>query len=211
MLHVHDAASGFVPLTLTWFGMMAAMMAPTVWPWVRSFGRFDNTLTGVAAIAATATFASGYLMAWLVYSVVAAALQLAFQSAGALDPLSGMTAAAGGAVFLIAGLYQFAPLKRACLTHCRSPFTWFLSRWRAGASGAFRMGFGHGVYCVGCCWALMATALAVGVMSLWWMAALAALAFAEQVAPSGRHLRVPIGVGLLAAGLWRLAAASGLS
>lgn len=204
MVHVHDAATGFLPLTLMWFGMMAAMMAPTVWPWVRSFGRFDDSLTGGAAIAATATFASGYLMAWLAYSVVAAVLQMALQSAGALDPVNGMTATAGAVVFLIAGLYQFAPLKRACLTHCRSPFTWFLSRWREGAAGAFRMGFGHGVYCVGCCWALMVTALAVGVMSLWWMAALTAAAFAEQVAPYGRHLRVPLGVALIVGGILRL-------
>src|SRR5690606_16272019 len=150
---------GFVPLSLVWFGMMAAMMAPAVWPWVRAFGRFDGSRTGVAAVASTATFASGYLAAWLAYSVAAAAAQMALQSAGALDPLNGMTNRAGALVFLAAGLYQFAPLKRACLTHCRTPFTYFLSRWRSGATGAFRMGFGHGVYCVGCCWALMATAL----------------------------------------------------
>jgi predicted metal-binding membrane protein len=203
--HAHGSAAGFLPLTVMWFGMMAAMMAPTVWPWVRSFGRFDESRKGLAAVAATGIFAGGYLAAWLAYSVVAALIQQALQAASLLDPLAGMTAAAGGVVFIAAGLYQFAPLKRACLTHCRSPFTYFLSRWREGATGAFRMGFGHGIYCVGCCWALMATALAVGVMNLWWMAALAGLALVEQVAPGGRALRVPLGVALLAAGLWRIA------
>lgn len=203
--HAHGLAAGFLPLTLMWFGMMAAMMAPTVWPWVRSFGRFDESRTGLAAVAATSVFAGGYLAAWLAYSVVATLVQQALQAVSLLDPLSGMTAAAGGVVFIAAGLYQFAPLKRACLTHCRSPFTYFLSRWREGAVGAFRMGFGHGAYCVGCCWALMATALAVGVMNPWWMAALAALALVEQVAPGGRALRVPLGVALVAAGIWRMA------
>lgn len=203
--HAHGSGAGFLPLTLMWFGMMAAMMAPTVWPWVRSFGRFDESRSGLAALAATGIFAGGYLAAWLAYSVVAALIQQTLQAASLLDPLAGMTTAAGGVVFIVAGLYQFAPLKRACLTHCRSPFTYFLSRWRDGAAGAFRMGFGHGAYCVGCCWALMATALAVGVMNLWWMAALAGLALVEQVAPGGRALRVPLGVALLAAGLWRLA------
>jgi predicted metal-binding membrane protein len=211
MPHAHGSAAGFAPLTLMWFGMMAAMMAPTVWPWVRSFGRFGDNRSGLAGMAATGTFAGGYLAAWLAYSVVAALAQQALEGAGALDPLSGTTAAAGAVVFVVAGVYQFAPLKRACLTHCRTPITYFLSRWRAGVTGAFRMGFGHGVYCVGCCWALMATALAVGVMNLWWMAALAGLALVEQVAPYGQRLRVPLGVGLLGAGLWRLAAAAGLA
>lgn len=203
-LHAHGSAAGLLPLTLMWFGMMAAMMAPTVWPWVRSFGRFDDSRSGLAAVVAVGTFASGYLAAWLAYSVAAAVVQQALQAANVLDLRTGMTAATGAVVFVVAGLYQFAPLKRACLTHCRNPFTYFLSRWRAGATGAFRMGFGHGAYCVGCCWALMATALAVGVMNLWWMAALAAAALVEQAVPGGDRLRMAMGIALIVGGLARL-------
>ena len=106
-------------------------------------------------------------------------------------------------ILFTAGAFQFAPLKRACLMHCRNPLTYFLTRWRDGAAGGFGMGFHHGLFCVACCWALMATTVAVGVMSLWWMAALAAIALVEQVAPHGDTFRRPLGVALIAAGVWR--------
>lgn len=180
MLHAHAASPGYWTLAAMWFAMMAAMMAPTVWPWVRSFHRLGG---------ARMPFAGGYLTAWLAYSLAAAALQTAIRAPESLAPF----------VFVAAGVYQLVPLKRACLTHCRSPFGYFLARWRSGPAGAFRMGAAHGVYCVGCCWALMAIALVVGVMSVAWMAALALVAFVEQVTPHGDRLRRPIGVALIAA------------
>ena len=85
--------------------------------------------------------------------------------------------------------------------HCRNPLTYFLTRWRDGASGGFRMGFHHGLFCVACCWALMATTLAVGVMSLWWMAALAVVTFAEQVSPWGDRVRSLSVSRMMAAGM----------
>ena len=201
MLHAHAAGpGGFAAWTLMWFGMMAAMMAPAAWPWIRSFHRFRGP-GSAPGIATTGQFAGGYLVAWLGYSMAAALLQQTLLSAGLLDPMAGTPSRVGAGLFLIAGLYQFAPLKRACLTHCRSPFAYFLARWQNGPAGGFRMGLGHGLYCIGCCWALMATALAVGVMNVWWMAALAAVAFLEQVMPWGYDLRRPLGVALLAAGL----------
>lgn len=203
MIHAHPPA--FAPLTAMWFGMMALMMGPTVWPWIRAFDRLGNSSTSAAArTAASAIFTSGYLAAWLIYAVAAAAVQVLLAGAGQLDALSGLTPAAGAGLLALAGVFQFAPLKRACLMHCRNPLSFFLSRWRDGASGGFRMGFGHGLFCVGCCWALMATSLAVGVMSLWWMAALAAIAFVEQVVPGGDRLRIPLGAGLLIAAALRL-------
>ncbi|HZT76776.1 MAG TPA: DUF2182 domain-containing protein [Vicinamibacterales bacterium] len=182
----HHAANplGFVASAAVWFVMMAAMMAPTVWPWVRSFARFGGT-----GVAATVTFASGYLAAWLAYAIAAAALQRVVPTPAWIAPF----------VFVVAGLYQFAPLKRACLTHCRNPITYFLTRWRGGTAGAFRMGAEHGLFCVGCCWALMATMLLVGVTSAWWMIALGTIAFVEQVVPHGHRLRVPVGLACLAA------------
>ena len=177
----------YLPLVAMWFGMMTLMMVPTVSPWVLAV----NRLGGNPAI-----FSTGYVAAWLLYSLVAASIQL-------LLPHELPKALAASILFL-AGAFQFAPIKRACLMHCRNPLTYFLTRWRDGASGGFRMGFGHGIFCVACCWALMATTLAVGVMSLWWMAALALVTFAEQVSPWGDRVRVIAGVSLIGACLFRV-------
>jgi predicted metal-binding membrane protein len=208
MAHAHAVgAIGLGPLTLMWFGMMAAMMAPTVWPWVRVFHRFADD--AASSVAATARFAAGYLVAWLAYSMAAAFVQRTFQTGIAGErALAVLPVRLDAAVFLAAGLYQFAPLKRACLTHCRSPLSYFLARWRNGPAGGFRMGLGHGVYCLGCCWALMATMLVVGAMNAWWLAALASVTWVEQVAPYGAALRRPIGVALVAVAIWRLSVAA---
>ena len=106
-----------------------------------------------------------------------------------------LAAPLGAVVLIAAGLFQFAPARRACLTHCRNPLTHLLARWRGGVSG-FRIGLAHGAHCVGCCWALMATAFAVGVMNLWWMAALAAIAAIEQTAPHGDRVGGAFGLAL---------------
>jgi predicted metal-binding membrane protein len=203
--HTHAVASAAVwPLAMMWFGMMAAMMAPTAWPWIRAFHRFSGTDHTSDAVA-TARFASGYLLAWFGYAIVAALLQRALQGTALMPSASDVVVPRLGAIiFLIAGLYQFAPLKRACLTHCRTPLGYFLTRWRNGPPGAFRMGLHHGLSCVGCCWALMATAFAVGVMNTWWMAALGVLALVEQIAPQGQLLRRVFGCGFLVAGVWRI-------
>ena len=202
MSHIHVT---FGPLTAMWFGMMALMMGPTVWPWIRVFDRLGNSRASLAArTAASVIFTSGYLGAWLIYAVAAAAVQLLLAGAGQFDAMRGLAPAAGTGLLALAGLFQFAPLKHACLMHCRNPLSFFLSRWRDGASGGFRMGFGHGLFCVGCCWALMATSLVVGVMSLWWMAALAAIVFVEQVVPGGDRLRIPLGITLVAGAALRL-------
>jgi len=199
--HLHSAAlPGALPMVAVWFAMMAAMMAPTAWPWVLSFHRLSGRGQSPASLP-TAMFASGYLVAWLGYSTAAVALQRV------LAPSIVDDARLPAALFLIAGLYQFAALKTACLAHCRSPLSYFLARWRDGAAGSFAMGIRHGAYCVGCCWALMATMLAAGLMNAWWMAALAALTAVEQVAPSGHRVRRPAGVALILLGLWFLAGA----
>jgi predicted metal-binding membrane protein len=202
--HAHAPGLDFGPLALMWFGMMAAMMAPTAWPWVRAFHRFSGAERD-AEVGATARFASGYLLAWLGYAIGAALLQQALQRTALIPPSSDVVVPRMAAiVFLIAGLYQFAPLKRTCLTHCRTPFGYFLTRWRNGPMGAFRMGLHHGLFCVGCCWALMATAFAVGVMNAWWMAALSVLALVEQIAPQGQVLRRVLGGAFLLASIWRI-------
>ena len=203
--HAHGAADAAVwTFALMWFGMMAAMMAPTAWPWARAYHRFSATQPS-KGFSATTQFASGYLVAWLPYAVGAALLQRALQLTGLMaSGGDALVPAAGAVIFLLAGVYQFAPLKRACLTHCRTPLGYFLTRWIDGPSGAFRMGLHHGLFCVGCCWALMATAFAVGVMNPWWMLALGIVALVEQAAPYGQAVRRAVGGALLLTAIFRL-------
>jgi predicted metal-binding membrane protein len=110
-----------------------------------------------------------------------------------------------GAILIAAGVYQLTPWKARCLTHCRSPLGFLLSHWRDGLAGAFRMGFGHGVYCFGCCWALMAVLFAVGVMNLAWVAALTILVFVEKVGPLGARMARLTGVALVVLGASKIA------
>jgi predicted metal-binding membrane protein len=202
--HTHVTPDvAFWSLSLIWFSMMAAMMAPTAWPWVGAFHRVNAAERGGGLIGTT-RFAAGYLLAWFGYAIGAALLQRTLQRTSLLEAGDVVVPWVGGAIFLIAGLYQFAPTKRTCLTHCRTPLGYFLAEWRNGPVAAFRMGLHHGLFCVGCCWAMMATAFAVGVMNIGWMAVLGVLALAEQIAPQGQRLRRAVGFGFLAAGLLRL-------
>ena len=197
MEHAHGAASGgFWRLAAIWFGMMAAMMAPTVWPWIQAFHRFGGGGSGATRVTATIEFALGYLTMWLGYSLAAAAAQLALHHSATLE-----RPAVAAAIVVTAGAYQFAPLKSACLTHCRNPLSFFLSRWRDRPPSAFWMGLQHGAFCVGCCWALMATMLITGVTSLAVMIALAVLTLLEQAAPHGHRVRAAVGIVLIVTGL----------
>jgi predicted metal-binding membrane protein len=211
MITVHHGGhsdSNVISLAAMWLVMMIVMMAPVVWPWVRAFHRFD--LSGRRADGsslATAEFIGGYIVAWSGYALVAAAVQIGLQKLQMFDVVGDRLGPWPAATVLAAaGLYQLAPLKRACLTHCRNPMTYFLTRWRPGPAGGLRIGLAHGAYCVGCCWALMATAFAVGVMNTWWMAFLTAAAFIEQVSPWGARLRVPLAIAMGAAAAARLLA-----
>jgi predicted metal-binding membrane protein len=108
----------------------------------------------------------------------------------------------GGGILLLAGLYQWLPLKGACLSHCRSPLGFFTAEWREGVPGALVMGVRHESYCVGCCWALMALLFVAGVMNLFWVVAIAGFVLAEKVLPNGRLLGRMAGALLAGWGLW---------
>ena len=108
------------------------------------------------------------------------------------------------ALLLVAGVFQWTPVKQACLAKCRSPFSFVMTEWREGRAGAFVMGVRHGAYCVACCWALMALLFVGGVMNVLWIAAIAILVLAEKVIPAGRAVsRIP-GAGFFVAGAWLL-------
>jgi predicted metal-binding membrane protein len=190
-----------------WGVMMVAMMLPSATPLLLLFARSQRPRVGPAeGSVRTGLLAAGYLAVWLGWSGVAAALQWVLHASLLFSPRVALTSAvAGGALLILAGLYQITPWKYVCLTRCQSPLGFMLAHWREGRGGAFRMGSAHGVYCVGCCWALMVLLFVGGVMSLTWIAALAALVLLEKVVP-GRWVSYASGGGLVAWGLYVLRA-----
>jgi predicted metal-binding membrane protein len=205
-----DAGPGTDLGGMTWFvgvwvTMMAAMMLPSTAPMVLVVHRVtqERTRRGVVALATTWIFVVGYLVVWTACGLVAYGAFRAVKSAApgflAWDRSGPLVA---GIAVATAGVYQVTPLKRACLRHCRTPLHFVMHRWRRGGPGAFAMGVEHGVWCLGCCAGLMLVLFVVGVMSVTWMAVVAALIFAEKVLPFGAHLSGAIAVALVAFGLW---------
>ncbi len=187
-----------------WVTMMAAMMLPSVAPMVLVFSRISRERSRRGrTYAPTWVFVAGYLLAWVGYGAAAYAVYRVL-TAVAPDFLawdSGGSWVAGGAI-AAAGVYQLTPLKRVCLRHCRTPLHFVLHGWKEGWDGALRMGIVHGAYCVGCCWGLMLILFAVGVMSLVWMAAVAAIIFVEKVTPFGARLSQAFAVAFVLFGIW---------
>lgn len=188
----------------TWVLMLSAMMLPAEWRFALAYLRYARDEPSSSSLTARlAAFIGGYLLVWSGYGAIAwlldALLRALVPAALAWDTYGPHAA---GAVVMAAGLFQFSPWKRACLTHCISPFGFFMRHWHAGLTGATRLGATHGLYCLGCCWALMAMMFAVGVMSLYWMTLLAVAMFIEKTAPARWRLSALIGWALLALGLW---------
>jgi predicted metal-binding membrane protein len=189
----------------TWVVMMSAMMFPSIAPMVLMYARIENGRReqGKSAPAgATAVFIGGYLITWAAAGLVGYAI---FDIARSLsiDTFSwdrGGPYLAGG-VIVLAALYQLTPLKDACLRKCRNPMVFLLTSWRSGREGALRMGIEHGAWCVGCCWALMVALFALGIMSLGWMAFIAALIAIEKLLPWRAVANRGVAVLLLALGI----------
>ena len=198
---------GYVIIVLTmWWVMMIAMMTPSAAPMILLDARATRHAQATGqlrqGVVPTAAFAGGYLMVWLGFSLLAAALQWALERSGLVSAMTSASTSAvvSAAILALAGLYQLSPLKHVCLRHCRAPAEFLSSHWRPGAFGALRMGLEHGVFCVGCCWLLMALLLVGGIMNVVWIAALAILVLLEKVAPHGAWLSRATGVVLLAWG-----------
>jgi predicted metal-binding membrane protein len=153
----------------------------------------------------TAVFLAGYLTVWTAYSAAATLLQGALLEAALVSPMMVSTSPAlGGGLLLAAGAFQWTPLKRACLNHCRSPLSVIMTQWREGTKGAFVMGLRHGSYCAGCCWILMALLFVAGVMNLLWVAAIAVFVLVEKAAPQGVWIGRAAGAAMFAAGVLML-------
>jgi predicted metal-binding membrane protein len=195
-----------VLLLAMWIVMMIGMMLPSAAPAlllyasvVRKSPEADGTRPRVYA------FAAGYLLAWTAFSVLATLLQLLLRHWLLLSPMMETSSRAfGGALLLLAGLYQFTPYKRACLESCRAPVVFIVQHWKRGVVGALRLGLDHGLYCLGCCWALMLLLFVGGVMNLWWIGLLTIFVLLEKLAPLGAlggRLSGLLAIGL---GVWRL-------
>jgi predicted metal-binding membrane protein len=182
-----------------WIVMMAAMMFPSLAPTVALYSRMTKERAPLSPL----LFTAGYLVVWAAVGALAFALAWVAGDALAWDEAGRWVA---GATLVVAAVYELTPLKDVCLGKCRSPLGFLLGAWRDGRAGALRMGAGHGAWCVGCCWALMASLFALGVMSVAWMACVAALIAAEKTLPWRRVATYGTAAILLLLGILVLAA-----
>lgn len=182
------SAGETIAFLVGWLTMMAAMMLPSAAPFVLLLGRTaprgQSAWTMVGA-------ACGYLGLWTLAGVAALAAQSAMQA----------PAAVVAGVLMGAGAYQLSPLKQRCLTRCRSPLGFVIERWRSGRWAPLRLGWAHGVFCLGCCWALMAVLVAAGAMGVAWVAVIALIVTVEKIAAHGRAIGRLVGVALIGLGV----------
>jgi len=185
-----------------WTVMMIAMMLPSAAPTILLFAALSRARASTTAFPPVTAFAAGYVLVWTAFSAVATIAHLTLRQAALVSPTLRTTGGVLAALlFIAAGLYQFTPLKAACLRNCRSPIQFLTRYWRRGAAGALRLGGLHGGYCVGCCWVLMGLLFVGGAMNLWWIAALAAFILVEKIAFLGASGgRIASGAGLVVAG-----------
>jgi predicted metal-binding membrane protein len=189
-----------------WAAMMAAMMLPSAWPMLTMYGALARKESSEGRRSSHLyLFAGGYVLVWALFSVAATVVQRMLARVLLLSPMMELTSPrAGAALLIVAGVYQLTPLKHVCLRSCRSPISFLLGHWRAGSIGAFRMGIDHGVYCVGCCWALMLLLFVGGVMNLYVIAALTTLVAVEKIVWAGEHGSRVSGGLLIALAVWML-------
>jgi predicted metal-binding membrane protein len=202
---------GLVWLIGMWGVMMVAMMLPSAAPTILLFAAVSRRrrAQGQPAVP-VAVFTLGYLAIWALYAAVAGTVQWELHRRALLSPA--MAAASpylAGGLLVAAGIYQWLPLKGACLTRCQSPLGFFTAEWREGVAGALAMGMRHGTFCVGCCWLLMALLFVLGVMNLAWVALLAGLVLVERLAPRGEWAGRLAGALLVAWGGWIMLSAVG--
>jgi predicted metal-binding membrane protein len=186
-----------------WIAMMVGMMLPSATPAILLFARvLKNSHQAEAPVTRTYAFVAGYLLAWAGFSFAATILQYALARSALLSPMMVSASPTLGASILIgAGVYQLTPMKRACLAHCRGPVDFITRHYRRGVGGALHMGALHGLYCVGCCWALMLLLFFGGVMSLVWIAAITIFVLLEKLLPVGPLTAKVSGVLLIGAGV----------
>jgi predicted metal-binding membrane protein len=194
-------APGAIVLAM-WGAMTLAMMLPTAGPMILTYAEIAETAAKKGErIVSPLLLAGGYGLVWAGFAVAASLAQLALTRAALIDHT--MASASGlfsGAIFLAAGIYQFTPLKHACLTQCQRPFPFFFAHWQTTPTGVFKLGLQQGLYCLGCCWAMMLVMFAVGSMNVVWMAGLGIVMAIEKIG-TGRTFSHIVGAGLIIGGL----------
>jgi len=200
--------SGLAIVAAMWGAMTLAMMLPSAAPMILTYAEIADTAARKGErIVSPFTLAAGYSLVWLGFAAVATLAQVGFTRAALID--SGMASASGlfsGAIFIGAGVYQFSALKHACLTHCQNPFPFFFANWATTPRGVFRLGLKQGLYCLGCCWAMMLVMFAVGAMNVIWMAALGMLMTFEKIG-TGKRFTYALGVTSIVIGIAFIATA----
>lgn len=195
----------FALMLAMWAVMMVAMMLPSAAPTILLFASVERR-RGRAPGRGVAVFVLGYLGVWIGFSLAATILQWGMERLALLSPAMATTSTVmAAAVLVAAGLYQLTPLKRACLRRCRSPLDFLVRHWR---EGPFRTGLRHGLFCLGCCWVLMALLFVGGVMSPLWIGGIALIVMVEKLAPRGEALGRALGLLLVGCGLAVLAGAA---
>jgi predicted metal-binding membrane protein len=198
----------FAYMFVMWAVMMVGMMMPSVTPMVLLYANVGRKAAeNGRPLAATGWFVAGYLLAWTAFSLAATVAQWQLSRLALLTPMMSSASDLFGGLLLVAvGLYQWSPLKDACLTQCQSPLGFLISRGGFSASpwGSLRLGAEHGSLCVGCCWVLMALLFVGGVMNLLWIAGLMIFVLLEKIIPTGRRVPRLAGAAMAAAGLFLL-------
>lgn len=196
----------YLLMFIMWSVMMFAMMTPSAAPMILTYTKIARQQkTTIKPVLGTAVFYFGYLLVWMAFSAAATLAQGGLHAATLLSPLMETTSPViGGIILIAAGVFQFTPLKYACLSHCRTPMGYFMTEWREGKLGALVMGLRHGVYCVGCCWLIMALLFVAGVMNLFWIAVIAAYVLAEKLLPGGHKVSWGIGTLMSGWGIWMI-------
>lgn len=188
--------TGYFRLWVMWILMAGAMMAPTAFP---AFATYDDLPQGAAPRGGFAALVAGYMAVWIGAAGLFAAAQIGLARLGLADPFgASLSVWLASGLLIGAGVYQFSPLKAACLAKCRMPLTFFMAHW---AEGPWRMGLRLGAVCLGCCWALMALAFVGGVQSLGFMGLATVLMILEKLPDVGRYLTRPVGAALIGAGI----------
>lgn len=186
-------------MVVMWWVMMTAMMLPSAAPMILVYAAINRKQQQDGdPIIATGAFVTGYLMTWGGFSLAATGLQWFLQRSALLSAgMASTSALLGGVLLSAAGIWQLTPMKHVCLRYCRTPLHFLSLHWREGRIGAFRMGVGHGAFCLGCCWVLMGLLFYGGVMNLYWIIGLAAFVLLEKLVPAGHRLSLIVGVGLI--------------
>jgi predicted metal-binding membrane protein len=196
----------FVFIFVMWVVMQIAMMTPSAAPMVLTYAQIDRQQQQQPPYLATGIFFSGYLLMWVLFSAGATVAQWGLHTLALFSPMMVATSPIlGGVILIAAGIFQFTPLKHACLAHCRSPLAFFGTEWREGSWGALQMGLRHGGFCVVCCWLLMALLFVAGVMNLLWIVAIATYVLIEKVIPGGHRVAQLFGLLIIGWGVWLIA------